>query len=165
MCIYIYIYIYIYIHRYVTIACHRSLSWVSGIQFTPPASLPKIHSDPILPSTPWSSEWPLSFGLAHQNFVHISPLSHTCHMPWGWVPIMKQLPPLSRHMCPLRYTEQQNIQIKCTEIWSNNSTFNALWEGEFCFSYILSYFCTSRVIFIISITCKGNSIDRMFITE
>jgi hypothetical protein len=34
-----------------------------------------IHSDPILPSTSWSSEWSLSFGLPHQNFVHFSPLS------------------------------------------------------------------------------------------
>jgi hypothetical protein len=28
-----------------------------------PANLPKIYSDPILPSTPWSSEWFTSFGL------------------------------------------------------------------------------------------------------
>jgi hypothetical protein len=38
----------IYINRDVSIAHHRSLSWASQIQFTPPASLPKIHSDPIL---------------------------------------------------------------------------------------------------------------------
>jgi hypothetical protein len=29
--------------------------------YTPPANLPKIHSDPILPSKPWSSKWSLSF--------------------------------------------------------------------------------------------------------
>jgi hypothetical protein len=132
---------------------------------TSPASLPKIHSDPILPYTSWSSEWSLSFGLSHQNFVHFYPLSHACHMPWGWVQIMKQLAPFSRHMFPLRYTEQRNIQIKWTEIWSHNSTFNAMWEGELCFSFILSYFRTSRVIFITSITCEGNTLDRVFLAE
>jgi hypothetical protein len=46
----------------------------------PPASLPKIHSDPILPSTPQSSKWSLSFGLSHQNLVHFlsSPIHATC---------------------------------------------------------------------------------------
>jgi hypothetical protein len=28
--------------------------------YTQQANLPKIHSDPILPSTPWSSKWSLS---------------------------------------------------------------------------------------------------------
>jgi hypothetical protein len=27
----------------------------------PPADLPKLHMDPTLPSTPWSSEWSLSY--------------------------------------------------------------------------------------------------------
>jgi hypothetical protein len=31
----------------------------------PPANLRKIPSEPILPSTPWSSEWSLLFGLSH----------------------------------------------------------------------------------------------------
>jgi hypothetical protein len=88
-----------------------------------------------------------------------------CHIPLGWVQIVKQLPPFSRHMFALRYTAQQNIQIKWTKIWSHNPTFNALWEGERCFSCILSYFCTARVILIISITNKGNSLDRVFIIE
>jgi hypothetical protein len=48
---------------------------------TPPTNLPKVHFDPILPSTPWSSNWSFSFGLSHQNPVHVSPLSHACHMP------------------------------------------------------------------------------------
>jgi hypothetical protein len=47
----------------------------------PPASLPKIHSDPILSSMPRSSEWSLYVGLSHQNPVHFSLLSHVCHMP------------------------------------------------------------------------------------
>jgi hypothetical protein len=34
------------------------------------ASLPKIHSDPILTSTPWSSRWSLSFWLSHQYPVN-----------------------------------------------------------------------------------------------
>jgi hypothetical protein len=85
----------------------------------PPTNLPKIHFDPILPSMPWSSKWSLSFGLSHQNPVHVSPLSHACHMPrpphspsfdlpnniWRWVQIMKlptvQLSPFSRYFIPL----------------------------------------------------------------
>jgi hypothetical protein len=43
-----------------------------------PASLPKIRSDPILPSTSRSSEWSLSFGLSHQSLVHFSILSYAC---------------------------------------------------------------------------------------
>jgi hypothetical protein len=65
----------------------------------PPASLPKIHSDPILSPTPSSSEWSLSFRLSHQNHLCFSLHSHAHHMPfplhsswlglpndiWGWV--------------------------------------------------------------------------------
>jgi hypothetical protein len=79
---------------------HIHNSW---IQSTPPANLPKLHSDYILPSTPWSSEWSLSFGLCRQNLAHISLLSHARHMPcpphspwhdppndiWGWAQITK----------------------------------------------------------------------------
>jgi hypothetical protein len=79
----------------------------------PPANLPKIHSDPFLPSTPRSSEWSFSFGLSHQNLVHFSVLSHACHMPrppqcpwldqpndiWRWVQNMNllivKLPPFA----------------------------------------------------------------------
>jgi hypothetical protein len=61
----------IYIRRDITIARHRSLSCARWIQFTPPAILPKIHSYPTLHSTSWSSEWSLSFGLPHQNPVHL----------------------------------------------------------------------------------------------
>jgi hypothetical protein len=70
----------------------------------------------------------------------------------GWIQIMKQFSPFSCHMFPLKYIKQQNIQIIWTQIWSHNSTCNALWEDELCFSCILSYFSTSRVIVIISIT-------------
>jgi hypothetical protein len=59
-----------------------------------------------------------SFGLSHQNLVHIPLLSHACHMPrpphspwldlpnniWWWVQIMKflnvQLPSFYRHLIP-----------------------------------------------------------------
>jgi hypothetical protein len=86
----------------------------------PPNQSSKINSNPILPSTPWSSQWFLSLGLSHQNPVHASPLSHACHMLhpphsvwfqlsndiWGWVQIMKlptvQLSPFSRYFIPLR---------------------------------------------------------------
>jgi hypothetical protein len=56
---------------------------------TPQASLPKIHSDPNLTSTPWSSERSLSFGLSHQNLVqfflpcvpHVLPISFALTSP------------------------------------------------------------------------------------
>jgi hypothetical protein len=48
---------------------------------TPQAILPKIHSDPILPSTPQSCEWSVSSGFSHQNLVHFSVLSHMSYMP------------------------------------------------------------------------------------
>jgi hypothetical protein len=37
-------------------------TYTEPVKYNPhtPASLPKIHSDPILPSTPWSYEWSLS---------------------------------------------------------------------------------------------------------
>jgi hypothetical protein len=47
-----------------TSARHRSLSWANWIHSTSPQPISltsKIHSDPILPSTPLSSEWSLSF--------------------------------------------------------------------------------------------------------
>jgi hypothetical protein len=105
-----------------TRARQRSLSWARWIHSTSPspAYLPKVHSNPILPSTPWSSKWSLSFGLSHQNSLHFSPLSHACHMLcplhspsfdlpnniWWWVQIMKlsivRLSPLSRYFTPPR---------------------------------------------------------------
>jgi hypothetical protein len=35
----------------------------------PLAYLPKVRFDLILPPTPWSSKWSLSFGFSHQNSV------------------------------------------------------------------------------------------------
>jgi hypothetical protein len=44
------------------------------------ANLPKIHSDTILPPTPWSSEWCRSFRLSHQNLLQLfSPLPCVPH--------------------------------------------------------------------------------------
>jgi hypothetical protein len=41
---------------------------------------------------PRSSEWSLSFGLLHQNLVHFSLLSHTCHMLCPFPPPWFDLP-------------------------------------------------------------------------
>jgi hypothetical protein len=65
-----------------TKSCHMSLSWAKWIHSTQPsANLPKIHSDYVLPSTPRSSEWSLSFGLSHQTLYTSlsSPMRATCH--------------------------------------------------------------------------------------
>jgi hypothetical protein len=80
-----------------------------------PDNLPTIHSDPILPSKHWSSEWSLSFRLSHQILVQFYILSHACHMPCpshcldliclmisGDEFLTVQLPPFSRHLIPLR---------------------------------------------------------------
>jgi hypothetical protein len=95
---------------------------------TPPANLPKTHSNPILPPMPRSSEWSLSFGIFHQN-VHFSLLPHAFHVPrppysnwldlpndiWGWVQIMKLLtvltPPFSCYFIPLmsKYSSQNPV--------------------------------------------------------
>jgi hypothetical protein len=56
------------------------LSQVNPLHNTPDY-LPKIHSNPSLLSMPPSSKWSLSFGLSHQNFVQVSPLSYARHMP------------------------------------------------------------------------------------
>jgi hypothetical protein len=75
------------------------------------------------------SSGPFSFGLSHQNPVHVTPLSRACHMPcpphspwfdlpnniWWWVQIMKlptvQLSPFSRYFLPLRskYSPQHPV--------------------------------------------------------
>ena len=41
----------------------------------------KIHFIIVLPSTPRSSRWSLSFRFPHQNPARASSLSHTCYMP------------------------------------------------------------------------------------
>jgi len=45
-----------------------------------PTYFSKIHSNIILPSTPKSFEWSLSFRLSNQNIVCIVHLSHACYM-------------------------------------------------------------------------------------
>jgi hypothetical protein len=108
----------------ITIAHHRSLSRASRIQFTPPANLPMIHSDPILPSMPSSSDRSLSFGLPQQNFVHFfHSMCATC--PGDEYKLRSNFLH-SPIMFPLRYTEKQYIQIKWSQIRTHNSTLNAL---------------------------------------
>jgi hypothetical protein len=107
-CIYV-DYIYIYIYTYVELTTltpwrqnprvhhriHKNpppvpiLSQLDPLH-TPPANFAKIHSDPILPSTPWYSKWSLSFGLSQQNPVHFPlPLPRApppIHSPWYDLP-------------------------------------------------------------------------------
>jgi hypothetical protein len=61
------------------------LSLVNSVH-NPPASLPKIHSNLILTSTPRSFKWSLSLGISHHNPVHFSPLSCPPHSPWFDLP-------------------------------------------------------------------------------
>jgi hypothetical protein len=42
--------------------------------------LPKVHLNVILPPTPRSSQWSLTFGPPNQNPVNTSPLHPACHM-------------------------------------------------------------------------------------
>jgi hypothetical protein len=42
--------------------------------------LPKAHLNVILPPTPRSSQWSLTFGPPNQNPVNTSPFHHACHM-------------------------------------------------------------------------------------
>jgi hypothetical protein len=62
-----------------TRARHRSLLSHLDSIYTPPANFPKIHSDHILTSTPWSSRWSLSFPCTHSSHLpcmpHVSPIS------------------------------------------------------------------------------------------
>jgi hypothetical protein len=145
-----------YWSRFIDIYIHQNinnsppvpiLSYSNPIYTTPP----EIHSDPILPSTPWFSEWSLSFGLPHQNFVHFSPLSHACHMPWGWVLLRNKFlhSPVTSFLLGtpsnkifrlnrLKFDLTIPLSMPCEKV---NLVFPAL-----------SYFCASRVIFIITIT-------------
>ena len=46
-----------------------------------PSYFLQVHLNIMLPSTPRSSKWFLSFRFPHHNPVSISLVSHTCHMP------------------------------------------------------------------------------------
>ena len=103
-----------------------------------------IHLNIILPSTPWSPKWSLSFKFPHQNTVYASPLPHTRYMTrpshssrfyhpssigWGVQIILK-----SRHdalQYPIAYTVdlQRTLWIYCknyTKTW-------AVWYVTYCF--------------------------------
>jgi len=63
-----------------TTACHLSiLSQINPIHISTSPFL-KIHLSIILPYTPGSSKWSLSFRFPHQNPVYNSALSHTSYM-------------------------------------------------------------------------------------
>ena len=48
---------------------------------TPTSHFLKLHLNIILPSTPGSPKWSLSFRFPHQNPIYSSPLPHTRYMP------------------------------------------------------------------------------------
>ena len=62
--------------------CPPSVPILSQIDpvHTPTFHFLKIHLN-IIPSTPRSPEWPLSFRFPRHNPVYASRLSHTCYMP------------------------------------------------------------------------------------
>jgi hypothetical protein len=133
----------------------------------PPVSLSKIHSDLILPSTPRSSKSSLSFWLSHQNPVHFSLLSQTCHMPrplhspwfdlpndiWGCVKIMTpltvQLPPCSCYVGPNFFlrTLFSNTLSLCSSIRLSHEAQNSLTNDdqptEIVYYRIYVYTCLS----------------------
>ena len=70
------------VHYRIHTSPHLSLSSVSSIQFMPSTSqFLKIYLNIILPSTPGSSRWALSFISPHQNPVYASHLSYRYYMP------------------------------------------------------------------------------------
>jgi len=68
------------VHYRIQIVHQLSLSWASSIQSIPSHHLLKIQLNIIIPSTPGSSKWSLSFRLPHQNSLYASPISHTRYM-------------------------------------------------------------------------------------
>ena len=64
-----------------TSACHLSLSWARSIQSMILSHFLNIHLNIILPSTPGSSKWSLSFRFTHQNTIYTSLLPHSATCP------------------------------------------------------------------------------------
>jgi len=56
------------------------LSQINLVHTLPPC-FPKIHSNIILPSKPWSSEWSPSLVFSNKNYICTSHLYHVCYMP------------------------------------------------------------------------------------
>jgi len=62
-------------------ACIKAHNFFSHQSSLLPTDFFKIDFNIILPSTPRSSEWSLSFMFPYRNSVWISPITHTCHRP------------------------------------------------------------------------------------
>jgi hypothetical protein len=128
------------------------LSQTNSVHITP-SHLYKIHANIIQPPTSWSSQWPPSLWLSHQQPIRVPLLPHSCYMPrpchpprlnysnntWRRVQIMKlfimQFSPFSCHLIFLRSKYPQIVlylyaKKSCDDLWTSNDSIGLkLWKS------------------------------------